>query len=484
MVPYDQASPLDLGRRPLLSYTRPICYADLETAVNWYPYWSGWSNATTSPNPSLPGKWVRLKSTDSPAPTYIRNKMQLSCRQAPVQRSSLAALELSYYLGQLEGKPVPIVASASTSTVAAQYSGTIYNIEDLKSLASDWNTMVANENNSSLPTEINVEKHGSEVDFRAWPYMNVLESVYAFLRAQGVVWSFPDPHGDYVPNTGVSLGMLPLTQPVQTIYANWDATVLDPWAYGTTTIRQDYLYAWRNGYTNSWNNPFIFGGSEVPSMPSTGISLSSDYTEGFAGYPHTFINVIPIRILNANPTWCGYVISSNSRVCSQGGQPAFDMSNSNAISWVAGKMVAVNASTPFNQNSTNHNYLSKVYQLLPMDATLFDQGTSSVALNSPPQTETVPYTHSYSTSQSGAYYNFMDQVAQQAGAASSSIQVGALAYADVWSCRRQISAHSRAISHRGRTVWLSEPAHELFVQCGGQKHLQRIRFEGEPADHL
>ena len=53
---------------------------------------------------------------------------------------ALAASDLSYYLGELSGKPHPIITPANTNL----YSGTIYRIVDLKGLAPSYATMTNN----------------------------------------------------------------------------------------------------------------------------------------------------------------------------------------------------------------------------------------------------------------------------------------------------------------------------------------------------
>jgi len=135
----------------------------------------------------------------------------------------LAAQDLSYYLGKLEGNPVPIVTAAQESS----YPGTIYAIEDLKSDAPNYATMIANEKSGLLPPDISVVQSGNQVQFSGWPYRNVLKSVWTFLADQGTHWVYPSPHGDYIPVTGsVNVSMLPLSassigSTPKSVYANW-----------------------------------------------------------------------------------------------------------------------------------------------------------------------------------------------------------------------------------------------------------------------
>ena len=256
---------------------------------------------------------------------------------------NLAASDLSYYLGELEGYPVPIISPSQTNL----YPGTIYNVVDLKPLAPDYNTMMANIANVSLPTNVTVFVSGREVVFTGWPYRDVRWGVWQFLNDQGVRWVYPDAQGDYVPSgNGVSLSILPInyTPSASSIYANWDAGTLAPW-YITTqpTVRQSYLYPWRNFWTGTWGsrNTPVIGGGEVPVMPSSG-TINSNYTEGFDGFPHNFGNVVPIRILDQHPKWWGWTNAGDSGSSVESVyQPVYQVDNPSLISWVASKLTNV-----------------------------------------------------------------------------------------------------------------------------------------------
>ena len=138
---------------------------------------------------------------------------------APLRR---AAEELRYYIGELTGKPLPVVSPDQSGN----YPGTLYRIVDLKPLAITWEQMQANQVSGKFPgTPVNVERDGREVIFKAWPYANLRASVWAFLEKQGVRWLYPDDHGDFVPaGTGVNLNCLPLrwTPCASRRYANFE----------------------------------------------------------------------------------------------------------------------------------------------------------------------------------------------------------------------------------------------------------------------
>ena len=129
----------------------------------------------------------------------------------------VAAEDLRYYIGELIGRPLPVVAPGQEDG----YPGTIYRIVDLAPLATNYAMLAANTAAGKIPNapaqhpvtnhcwrgvegggggwygpdfpdQVNVEKQGREVIFKAWPYKNVACSVWEFLRQQGVVWAAPE----------------------------------------------------------------------------------------------------------------------------------------------------------------------------------------------------------------------------------------------------------------------------------------------------
>lgn len=359
----------------------------------------------------------------------------------------LAADDLSYYLSNLLGRPIPVISPDQSG----QYPGTLFTIVDLKALAPDYDTMTANIQTGQLPVGINIERNGREILFKAWPYRNVLQSVWEFLRRQGVCWVSPDGHGDVVPAVKeIDLSFLPLrTVPsARRMYANWDTGGFLPWPlHVRQTLRQEYLNIWRSGWTGSWNTPRFMVSSEIPVKPAPGIALSSQYTEKFDGYPHNFNSVVPERILHEHPDWCGFSALKGTRICPpEADAPTFDMSNPALIQWVADKVIAVENSSPV--ETTPLLYLQRdianlvrLYNLLPMDSARFDQSQRSLSLNAPLKKRRVS-AGLYDFSQSGAYYNFINGVAKRVQKQRPDITIGALAYADVWNPPSNISSFS------------------------------------------
>lgn len=171
---------------------------------------------------------------------YVDASTETPARRAPLLR---AAEELRYYIGELTGRPLPVIAPQHIG----EYSGTLFHIVDLKPLAPTWEQMQANKESDKIPSStVNVERDGREVQFKAWPYANVRRSVWAFLEKQGVRWLYPDDHGDFVPSgKGVSLEGLPLRYTPGAIrcFANFPV----PQKVATLTNDPAYLFWWRNG---------------------------------------------------------------------------------------------------------------------------------------------------------------------------------------------------------------------------------------------
>jgi hypothetical protein len=442
-VPYDAGNPVDTEVDVRFSpvagrYVR----IELKTNVNWgFNYWPGY--ALTS-QPSAPANLTwnvgELELYGFPGPltnlnavvcdSYTNPLGTVSSLQQPLQ---IAALDLSYYLGELSGSPHPIITSAQTNL----YPGTIYRIEDLESLAPDYNTMMANIASGVLPTNPVVSAVGREVQFTGWPYRCVDWGVWQFLEDQGVRWVYPDGHGDSVPTgNGISFSMLPLNiKPSATsIYANWDCDSLEPWFCGELqSVRQGYLYPWRNRWNASFNAGPI-GGAEIPTMPSPGGVVNSNYTEGFVGYPHNFNSVVPGRILNMFTNWWGWASTSPGSVVASESNPTFIFDDPTLISWVANKMTNIAAVNPLPCSyPLNIVHMHRAYNLLPLDASVYSQDPLTIASNGPVQFNYVPWVDEYGgPTYSGAYYSFVTAVANQIRQNGCTATVGALAYADVF----------------------------------------------------
>jgi hypothetical protein len=398
---------------------------ELQTRVNWttgeYGINSayGWSNMT-QPADRL---WEISEVEVFGSTNLVASNAVVLAANAPAPLK-LAASELSYYLSELTGLPHPIITPAKTNS----YPGTLYTIADLKSLAPDFPTMTNNIALGLLPTnEVNVNISGRVVTFTGWPYRCVLWSVWEFLERQGVHWVSPDVHGDYVPQTGVNLSMLPLKMQstAKTIYANWDVQFLEPWPVWVAQSPQPgYLYVWRNRWTCGWNNGLI-GGEEIPAPPNNG-TIAAEYAEGMDGYPHNMTTVLPDRILSAHPTWWGSLNGVNLTM--SGVQ--FNMTAPGAATWIANKVRAWDAYSPLSKSKYFMlNPLRKSYNLLPVDAAQFSVDPDTMAANAlyGGPTSDLPWITG-STHSGGAYYKLISTVANIA----TNQLIGGLAYADVF----------------------------------------------------
>ncbi len=444
-VPYDAGNPvdteIDMRFSPVAGrYVR----IQLQTNVTWgVNYWPGWVLTSQPPAPAdltwnvgeveLYGFRGPLTNLNAVVCDSFTNGTidKVSSMTQPLQ---IAALDLSYYLGELTGTPHPIITSSQTNL----YPGRIYRIVDLKSLAPDYSTMMANIASGALPTNPVVSLAGREVQFMGWPYRCVMWSVWEFLERQGVRWVYPDGHGDFVPTgSGVSLNMLPLQvkSSAISIFANFDCELLHPWPlWYLQSVRQEYLYPWRNRWNCSWNGDGPLGGAEIPPMPSPGASfVSSNYTEGFDGFPHNFGNVVPIRVLDQNPNWWGWTNSSAASASESVYNPTFIMDDPTLISWVANKMTNIAAAEPLaSRYPLNIVDSHRAFNLLPIDASTYSQDPYTIASNGPAQSNPEPWVKLYSQAYSGAYYSFVTAVASQAQQMGYTGLVGALAYADVF----------------------------------------------------
>ncbi|MCO5068987.1 MAG: DUF4838 domain-containing protein [Kiritimatiellae bacterium] len=344
------------------------------------------------------------------------------------QPLQLAAQELSYYLGEIAGHPIPILPSEH----AAAYTGTLFRIADLKPLAQNYGQMTNNLALGALPTTpVNVERVGREIVFRAWPYKHVLWSVWEFLDRQGVKWLYPDAHGDFVPTgRGIDLSIAPFqyTPSSDFIYAN----------FGVEYLRNDpdaFLHFWRNRWTDTWggHQRDALGGEEVPKRPYPHLPIDPAYAEGFAGYPHNFNNAMPERILQEHPEWCGILTNArwaswvgeqnlNRRALPSQNQSTFDLSNSDARQFIINKAIGY-----WNEHA---KYQGNILWMLPEDSTLFSEDEASVALRQPLAEDLEPYAMPYLYNVSGDYFDFIRAIANGIETALPEAKVGAMAYSN------------------------------------------------------
>ena len=390
----------------------------------------------------------------------------------------LAADELRYYVSELTGRPIPVVASGQE----AEYPGTLYRIEDLKFLANTYEEMAANLKAGKLPgggpvldsvvslytlrlpDGVNVEKDGRSVVFRAWPYRNVAYSVWEFLRRQGVVWAYPDLHSEYVPaGRGVNLDILPLCyRPA----AELREAKFDIGRYYGVPCPDDFLFFLRNGYGEERFAGIAFqADAEVPAAPQCKARLPAqvppEYAEGFEGYPHNFSAVIPNRILEQHPDWCGMRADGQRLPPHKGGPGTFCMTSPGAIDFVADKMLAF--------VGDNKDCIAR-FNLLPMDGCTYCQCERCLKLYQPYEKPDIPYVPISPYMVSDAYYHFVSEVAKRVGTKAPHVRVGAMAYADTHAAPRKIArlpdnVWVEVVQYGSRNLPMSSPANAAMRQC-------------------
>jgi len=381
--------------------------------------------------------------------------------EAPARRAPLlrAAEELRYYIGELTGRPLPVIAPDQTK----DFSGTLYHIVDLQPLATTWEQMQASRESGKIPASaVNVERDGREVVFKAWPYANVRRSVWAFLEKQGVRWLYPDEHGDFVPSgKGVSLDGLPLRYTPGSVrcYANFPV----PQKVATLTNDPAYLFWWRNGYDSTWAGAQwkALGGGEVPTDPNGVIqwdkNRKDEYREGFEGYPHNFDNVVPKRILDQHPDWWGMV--NGQRVAPSKGGPTVCMTSPGLIQFIIDKAISV--TKPDSSDTLN---------LLPMDFASFCDCERCRKLYEPLVKSSVPHSGMRPFCASDAYYYFVSEVAKGIQKERPKLRLLALAYADLLDPPRKIEKMpdnvTVEICHLGAPeLPMTDPANGPVLAC-------------------
>jgi len=400
----------------------------VETSVKFNPVVARFVRIETVDSCGLPWSVAELELYGSSDKAAMEKKdaVVLATHAPPPLR--VAAEELRYYIGELTGRPLPIIGPEQKE----QYPGSLYCIEDLKPLAATYEEMEANRKTGKIPAAtVNVERAGREVLFRAWPYANVLASVWMFLEEQGVRWLYPSAQGDYVPTgRGVSLDRLPLqyTPPEGVGYANFDAG-----RFGADPHSDAFMFWWRRHWTSQWGGqPPVLGGAEVPRKPGPTAdekrkALPDDFREGFDGYPHNFASVLPDRILKQHPDWYGMWAPENApeglpkqklgiRLSPQDGGPATPcMSHPGLIQFIIDKALAWDGQA----------------SLLPMDAATYCLCPRCKELLSPFRNETLCFEWGNTPDISPVYYHLINEVAKgiEAKLGPGKGKVFALAYA-------------------------------------------------------
>lgn len=114
----------------------------------------------------------------------------------------LGARDLSYYLGEITGRPVPVIQRGQTG----DYPGQLFVLEVPQPIEFGKNDILRRERQS-----VHVYKEGREIRFAGRSPVGVFYGVVEFLDRQGVRWLFPSVYGDWIAQReGLDLNVLPL----------------------------------------------------------------------------------------------------------------------------------------------------------------------------------------------------------------------------------------------------------------------------------
>ena len=426
-----------------------------------------------------PTRVAELEIYGGTGPGAFRKGDAVSLDKGAPELLRRAAEDLRYYIGEITGNPIPVI----TPEAESEYPGTIYRIEDLKAFAPDYPTMLVNLQSGKLPTGgplpatvvslqtlmlpdgVNVERDGRRVVFRAWPYRNVAYSVWEFLRRQGVRWVYPDDHGDTVPTgKGVDLGILPLRyRPSADLrFANFPIPQSE---YYPPT--EAFLYFVRNGYNADWNpiRQFLGQHNEVPPIPAAQLRDAKDVKpenkEGFEGSPHNFASLIPNRILDEYPDWCGMTADGKRLPPDKGGPATFCLTSKGAIQYVADKVL----------DWVGDNKECRVkFKMVPMDACNYCQCEECQKLYRPYEKPDLAWVPGMDYTVSDAYYHFVSEVGKLIADKAPGVRIDALAYADALSPPRKIdrlpdNVWVQVCQYGSRNLPMSSPANATMRQC-------------------
>jgi len=179
--------------------------------------------------------------------------------------ADLGARDLSYYLGEIMGRPVPVIRPDK----AGDFSGLLFVLEEPKPQEFAKGDILHRERQS-----VNVFRKGREIRFAGHTPIGVFYSVVEFLDRQGVRWLFPSVYGDHVLRRGeLDLGILPLRYTPQMEIR---------WLGGAPGFQHaEYWLPYQR-----WNHFFGGRGTAYRGM----------------GH-HSFSGLIPVKLYEEHPDW-------------------------------------------------------------------------------------------------------------------------------------------------------------------------------------
>lgn len=319
----------------------------------------------------------------------------------------LAAGELSYYLSELAGQPIPLVPADREQ----EFKGGCFFVADPKGRHPYGGPVTGFAFHGR--ERVSVQKTGTRIVFDGPTQRAVLYAVYEFLHRQGVRWPYPDEFGDFVPvNRGIDLSVLPLADEPSFIvrYANWNTQRYE-------SERASYLWYYRNRWNSSW-------GGRLNDRPGT---LPPESVPGF-GYIHTFKTVVPGDLYAEHPDW--FPMLRQRAWAERVGKHNlgkripygttwglnFCTSNPEVVDYVAERIV----------KSCRPADVHETVGLVPMDAGVFCECDRCLALDDPTQLD--KRHRQRGVSLSSRYMTFITQVAERVAGATPNVRIEALAY--------------------------------------------------------
>ena len=234
-------------------------------------------------------------------------------------------------------------------------------------------------------------------------------------------------------------------------------------------VRQEFLYPWRTRWTCSEDGYGPLGGSEIPTLPVPNVTINSNYTEGFVGYPHNFNGVVPNRILDIYTNWWGWSSTNAGSQVAPGtsGGPVFTMDDPTLISWVANKMTNIAVAEPLVCTlPLNICHWRRPFNLLPLDASFYSQDPLSIASNGLPQPDPLPWVKVYDQACSGDVLQFCNRGCQP-GAAERFRSPGRRAgVRGRFSAANQYHVVPKQRPGRGLLLWRAQSPNECACELG------------------
>jgi len=158
----------------------------------------------------------------------------------------VGAGDLSYYLGEITGRPVPVVASSDRD----QYSGTLFILEEPTPFQYEKGDILHREEEA-----VHVYQKGREVHFAGHTPVGVYNSVVEFLDRQGVRWLFPCAYGDFISGRGgLDLSLLPIDYAPQVVMRHCGG---GPAGFGGSQYWRPHH--WNKGHGNSGSSYRQYG---------------------------------------------------------------------------------------------------------------------------------------------------------------------------------------------------------------------------------